>query len=121
LIVSAAGAVVLAFVVAASVSALPFNKETHFRFSGSVALPGVVLAAGEYVFELADPNTTRTVVRVRTKDRSRVYLQALTRQVARNPATKSGTLTLGEAPSGTPRPILVWYPAEQSTGHQFIY
>jgi len=117
----AIAAVVVGLFVATSVSAIPFNKETHFRFASSVALPGVVLPAGTYVFELADPNTSRSVVRVRNPQRSQVYLQALTRKVTRDPSIKSHTVKLGEAPSGTPRPILVWYPEAESVGHEFIY
>jgi len=117
----AIAAVVFGLFVATSVSAITFNKETHFRFSTSVALPGVVLPAGEYVFELADPMTSRHVVRVRNRQRSQVYLQALTRSIKRHPDLKSGTVTLGEAASGTPRPILVWYPEADSYGYEFIY
>jgi hypothetical protein len=120
-ILAAAGAVFLGLFVAASASAVPFNKETRFRFSGAVALPGVVLPAGEYVFELADPTTSRTVVRVRNRERSRVFVQALTRSIKRHPDIQAGTLKLGEAASGTPRRILAWYPEADSYGYEFVY
>jgi hypothetical protein len=40
-------------------SASTFKKTTYVRFSGAVALPGVTLSAGEYLFELVNPDTSR--------------------------------------------------------------
>jgi hypothetical protein len=121
LILLTAGVVFLGFVVATSVSAVTFNKTMYFRFSSSVALPGVVLPGGEYVFELADPMTSRSVVRVQNRQRSQLFLQAIARRIARHPDVKGGTLKLGEAVAGAPRRILVWYPEEDSLGYEFIY
>src|SRR5690349_24750405 len=92
-----------------TLSAGPFNKTMHFTFSREVALPGVTLPAGEYVFELAD-TASRNVVVVRNPRRSHVYLQALTMRTQRPANMKEGTITFGEAPSGQPKPIVAWYP-----------
>ena len=48
--------------MAAPVSAQPLDKRTLFTFSGPVALPGVTLPAGHYLFRLADPNSSSKVV-----------------------------------------------------------
>jgi hypothetical protein len=117
----AAGVVFLGFFVATSVSAVTFNKTMYVQFSGNVALPGVVLPKGEYLFELVDPMTSRSVVRVQNRQRSQLFLQAITRRVQRRPGIKAGTLALGEAASGTPRRILAWYPEDDSLGYEFIY
>jgi hypothetical protein len=99
-----------------------FKKTTYFKFSGSVALPGVTLNAGEYVFELVNPDTTRNVVQVRNRERTQVYLTAITFPVRRPAAAASpATVTLGEAPRGSARPIKVWFPAGETTGYEFIY
>ena len=120
-IVLAAGVVLLGFFVATSVSAVTFNKTMYVKFSGSVALPGVVLPGGDYIFELADPMTSRSVVRVQNRQRSQLFLQAITRRISKHPDIKGGTLKLGEAVAGTPRRILVWYPEDDSLGYEFIY
>jgi hypothetical protein len=105
---------------ASVLSAGPFNKTMHFTFSREVALPGVILPAGEYVFELAD-TSSRDVVVVRNSRRSHVYLQAITMRTQRPPAAKEGSIAFGEAPAGQPKPIVAWYPVAETTGYQFIY
>ena len=44
-------------------------KVNYLTFSGPVALPGVVLPAGSYVFEM--PDARLDIVRITTRDRSR--------------------------------------------------
>jgi hypothetical protein len=99
-----------------------FKKTTYLKFSGAVALPGVTLSAGEYVFELVNPDTTRDVVQVRNRERSKVYLTTITLRVERPARTGSAaTVTLGEARPGSAPPIKAWFPAGETTGYQFIY
>ncbi|HEU5257154.1 MAG TPA: hypothetical protein VFU28_14275 [Vicinamibacterales bacterium] len=59
--------------VAAPVSAQPLDKRTLFTFSGPVTLPGVTLPAGQYLFRLADPNSSRKVVQVLNADGTKPY------------------------------------------------
>lgn len=91
-------------------------------FSGRVALPGVVLAAGTYTFELLDPFGSADVVVVRNRERNRVHYMGLTQPSIRPsslPADRS--VTFGEAPRGMPPPIAAWYPIGESRGYEFIY
>ena len=95
------------------------NRTTLLTFSGQVALPGVVLTAGTYTFERADGHPD--IVRVLSRDRSRVYFMAFTRQVDRPEGLPASRIvTFGEASGGAP-PIEAWYPPDSSTGHGFIY
>jgi hypothetical protein len=80
-----------------------------------------VLPAGEYIFELADAGTTRNVVRVLDRRRSRTFAQLLTRHTASSRKGAAAIVTFGEARSGAPRPIVAWYPAGESSGYEFIY
>jgi hypothetical protein len=102
-------------------SATTSRKTTYFKFSRAVALPGVVLDAGEYVFELANPDTSRNVVRVQNRARSKTYLTAMTLPVRRQASGDAATVTLGEARRGSAPPIKAWFPLGESTGYQFIY
>lgn len=115
------GVVSVGFLVTSSASAGPFAKTTYLKFSSQVALPGAVLRPGEYVFELADPTTSRQVVRVQDRQRSHTALLVLTRKVIRARPTETSIVTLGEARGSSPRPITAWYPAGELTGHEFIY
>src|SRR3984893_9409154 len=45
-----------------------WNKETQLEFSGPVEVPGKVLAAGKYVFKLADSESDRNIVQIFSED-----------------------------------------------------
>jgi hypothetical protein len=120
---AACGAAVIALGLAASASAIGTANRTAFlTFSGDVALPGVKLAAGTYVFELPEPMTSPTLVRVLSKDRHTVYLMAFTNIVDRPiGGDRNKVVTLGEARRGEAPPVVAWYPSDDSRGREFIY
>ena len=59
--IAVAGAA-LALFVAASAHAWGFNHENRLTFSRPVALPGLVLPAGSYSFDVASPTALDVVV-----------------------------------------------------------
>ena len=122
-VLTAFGAVILGLLVAASGEAGgTTSRTTHLTFSGSVALPGMTLPAGTYTFELADPRENLDVVRVVSRDRSKVYYTGLTSPILRpSNLAADRMLTFGEAPAGAPPPIAAWYPSGEPMGHRFIY
>jgi hypothetical protein len=98
------------------------NRTMFVTFGMTVALPGVTLSPGTYVFELADPAFARTLVRVSSRDRRVVYLTAFTRMVSRPPSLESDTtVSFGEARSSKPLPVATWWPTGESSGRQFVY
>jgi len=106
-----------------SIDASSFGSRAHYiTFSRSVALPGVELAAGTYVFELALPDSDLNLVRVSSRDRRQVYFTAFTNTIAR-PADlqRNQIVTFGEVTASAPAPIAVWYPSGLDSGRQFIY
>ena len=108
---------VAAFAVTSHAAASNANTLT---FSRDVALPGVVLPAGTYVFDLANPNSSHDVVIVRQN--SRVYFLGFTLPVQRPPRMAlDQPVTLREARPDTAAPIDTWFPLGSSSGHQFIY
>jgi hypothetical protein len=115
------GAAILAVSATATMHALSISERTtYLTFSRSVALPGVELAAGTYIFELVMPESNSNIVRVLSKDRRRVYLTAITGLVQR-PHNLKDMVTFGEAPRGMAPPIKAWFPPETSTGRLFLY
>lgn len=99
-----------------------WHRPTNITFSGPVRLPGVTLAAGTYVFELADPMRDPNLVRVWSRDRSVVYLTAFTHRIDRpRNWPENRPVSIGEAAPGTVPPVLAWFPAGESIGHQFVY
>lgn len=97
-------------------------RTMFLTFGVSVALPGVTLPSGTYVFELADPSHARELVRVSSQDRRRIYLTAFTRVVTRPPTIAGGELiSFGEPHDDAAMPIATWWPAGESSGRQFVY
>lgn len=115
----AAGA--LALLVGVSGYASGFSHENRLTFSRPVSLPGIVLPAGEYSFNVASP-TALDVVVVRHQRSGKVLYMGFTNTVERprNMSTNA-PITFGEAPASEPRPISTWYEIGNSTGHQFLY
>jgi hypothetical protein len=113
---------ILALSLAAPLHAGPVDHRTmSVTFGTPVELPGVALARGTYVFELAAPDTDPSIVRVLSWDRSTVYLTAFT-QLERRPADrKARTVSLGEAASGRAAAVIAWYPERDANGRRFIY
>ena len=64
----ASAVTVFVCLTAATVFAQPVDKRTTFTFSEPVALPGVTLPAGRYLFRLADPVSASKVVQVLDAD-----------------------------------------------------
>ena len=106
--------------LATSVGGHAAASRTFLTFSVPVALPGVTLGSGTYVFESV--GVLRDMVRVTGKDNHIVYLTAFTNEVARpsGPAPAGGVI-LGESPSGTPQPIKAWFPEHTRSEREFIY
>ena len=65
------GIAIVGIVATSSLGALPNpNRTTYFTFANAVRLPGVTLPAGTYIFEIANPHSDGTVVRVLSTNRS---------------------------------------------------
>ena len=113
--------VATALLVAAAQYAWGFNHENKLTFGYPVALPGVTLPAGTYLFDVASP-TALDVVVVRSVDRRKTYYTGFTAPVLRPPGMSPNVpITFGEAPATAPHPIAVWYELGWTAGHQFLY
>ena len=98
------------------------SNVNRVTFNRSVALPGVILPAGSYVFEAGALFMNPHIVRVTSADHPKQYFVGLTQRVAR-PANMASNqvVALGEAPIGEPSPITAWYPIGSQSGHEFLY
>jgi hypothetical protein len=117
----ACGAAVLGLAVAPTGDAASLALKTnHLTFSGAVALPGVTLPRGTYTFEVVELHPD--IVRVLSRDGSRVYFMGFTATVVR-PADQGADrlVTLAETSRSVRPRIDTWYPIGQSTGRRFIY
>jgi hypothetical protein len=110
--------VAFGFVVAASTHVWGACPQNTVTFDRSVTLPGIVLPAGEYTFQIAD---MPDLVLVRSKDCSETYYLGFTTAVTRPQGASASPVALGEASAGEPTRVMAWYPAGDPAGHEFRY
>ena len=101
-----------------------WNKKTEFQFSGPVSIPGRVLPAGKYVFQLADLDSERNVVQVFSENSK--GKDSLLETLIANPdyapnIPSKPTVTFEEGPAGTPEAIRSWFYPGDDTGWAFNY
>jgi hypothetical protein len=111
----------LVCVTAGNASASTFDKRTLFTFGQPVALPGVTLPAGTYVFRLADPVTSRKVIQVTDEQGTMSYALLNTTEARRAEPTMEPEVRFIETPAGAPAPVSAWWYPGESLGYQFIY
>lgn len=118
-----AGAQVPRFQQEVTVSATALRgsaSDWYLTFSGPVAIPGVGLAPGTYLFR-RPVETAGNVIQVLSKDRAHVYAMVMTIPRERIKTTERHEIVFGEAREGTPPPIKAWFLPGQFTGHELIY
>jgi hypothetical protein len=107
--------------MAAPVSAQPHDKRTLFTFSGPVTLPGVTLPAGQYLFRVADPNSSAKIVQVLNADGTRPYGLFFTIPAERLEPASSPEVRFMETASGMPAAIRTWWYPGERRGYEFIF
>jgi hypothetical protein len=117
---AAVGVLLIGGAFVQSTRASGWSHRELITVNAPIALPGVVLAAGTYSFELPAEGSP-TIVRVSSQDQRHVYLTQFTLDVARPNNEGVPKMTFGEAAAGTARPVKVWYPDGSETGKQFLY
>src|ERR1700737_5510431 len=100
---------VLALVMGTPAFAQTSDWQTFFTFNTPVTLPGLTLPAGTYLFRVADPNSSRSVVQVSSADGRHQYGMFLTIPSLRSKATATPELRFAETPSTVPPAIKTWW------------
>ena len=119
---AACGAVVMGLAMETGGQAMPASRATLLSFTGPVALPGVTLSAGTYMFERALPGDNVHIVRVSSADRKTVYLTTYTQLISRPDGIPADRLViLGEPKAGMAPPVKAWFPIGERQGNEFIY
>jgi len=106
---------------ASGANAFTSDKRTYFTFSQPVALPGVTLPAGTYMFRLADDTTTRKVIQVANKQGTQSFALLHTMPVYRPDAPRDPEVRFMETAAGAPMAVRAWWQEGERTGYGFIY
>ncbi len=113
------GLVVLAATVSVGAGASD-NDKMYVTFNRPVALPGVALGSGTYLFQLLDVNA-HSVVRVLSRDGKTNHYTGFTFPIERPAGMKQAqVISFAEASPDRPQPIAIWWHAD-SHGRQFLY
>jgi hypothetical protein len=113
-------AVALFVVGTAPVHADESDELTFFTFSTPVALPGVVLPTGTYMFRR--PLTyNANLIQVLSEDGRTVYGTFSTIPDVRSSDAGKAPVTFEETSAGSPEALKAWFYQGRSTGHEFIY
>jgi len=117
----ASAVVALILVAAVAHAGWTASHENRVKFSRPVALPGVVLPAGTYSFNVASEVAHNLVV-VRSADHRKLFYMGFTNSISR-PRNMSSAMPIafGEATANEAPPIAAWYEINDTAGHQFIY
>jgi hypothetical protein len=110
------GLVLASVAIAVSSRAGNIYRTDYLSMNRATALPGVVLPPGTYTFEVVEGHAD--VVRVSDRATRRVLYTGFT-DIVRRPAGVTTSLAFGEAPSGDPLPIKVWFPTGMERGLAF--
>jgi hypothetical protein len=97
-----------------------WDKRTTLTFSKAVEIPGKVLPAGTYVFQLADSPVNRHAVEVFAQD-GRILAIVFTIPTARPTATDETRIMFDEQRASAPAPIKKWFYPGELGGEEFIY
>ena len=98
-----------------------WNKKTILTFSGPVQIPGATLAAGTYVFKLADLQSNRHVVQIFDKDEKKIYGTILAIPDQKLEPSDKPVVMFAERPAGTPQAVKAWFYPGETIGNEFVY
>jgi len=98
-----------------------WDKKTVVTFGQPVELPGMALAAGTYVFKLANVEGNRHVVMVYNENEDHFYGFIMAIPNYRLKPTGDPVLTFSERPAGTPMAIRAWFWPGDNFGQEFVY
>jgi hypothetical protein len=114
-------AVAAAFVMTGVLKADSYDKRTVFTFNRPIALPGVTLPAGKYMFRLVDTETSRKVVQVLDEHGKKPYAMLHSIPEIRRDESGSPEVRLMETAKGQPTAVKTWWYPNERTGYEFIY
>jgi len=114
-------ATVLGAAVLPSARADESNKKTIVTFSQAVEVPGKVLPAGTYTFQLLDSPADRHIVQIFNADGSQIITTILAINDYRLQPTGQTVMKFSERPGDAPDALRAWFYPGDSFGQEFVY
>lgn len=114
-------ATVLGAAVLPSARADESNKKTIVTFSQAVEVPGKVLPAGTYTFQLQDSPSDRHIVQIFNADGTQIIVTILAVNDYRLQPTGQTVLKFTERPGDSPDALRAWFYPGDTFGQEFVY
>ena len=104
-----------------SAQADTWNKKTVITFSQAVEVPGKILPAGTYTFQLLDSLSDRHIVQIFNADGSQIIATILAINNYRLQPTGETVMKFGERPGDSPEALRAWFYPGDNFGQEFVY
>ena len=104
-----------------SAQADTWNKKTVVTFSQAVEIPGKILPAGTYTFQLLDSQSDRHIVQVFNADGSQIIATILAINNYRLQPTGDTVMKFSERPADSPDALRAWFYPGDNFGQEFVY
>ena len=114
-------ATALGAVVLPGVRADEWNKKTIVTFSQAVEVPGKILPAGTYTFQLMDSPSDRHIVQIFNADGTQIITTILAINDYRLQPTGQTVMKFSERPGDSPDALRAWFYPGDSFGQEFVY
>jgi len=98
-----------------------WNKKTVVTFSQAVEIPGKILPAGTYTFQLLDSPSDRHIVQVFNADGSQIITTILAINDYRLQPTGETIMKFNERPGDSPEALRAWFYPGDNFGQEFVY
>jgi hypothetical protein len=104
-----------------SAQADTWNKKTVVTFSQAVEVPGKILPAGTYTFQLLDSQSDRHIVQIFNADGSQIIATILAINNYRLQSTGDTVMKFSERPGDSPEALRAWFYPGDNFGQEFVY
>ena len=98
-----------------------WNKKTVVTFSQAVEVPGKILPAGTYTFQLLDSQSDRHIVQIFNADGSHIIATILAINDYRLQPTGDTVMKFSERPGDSPEALRAWFYPGDNFGQEFVY
>jgi hypothetical protein len=109
------------FSIASADAQVTLNNRTVVTFSQPVEVPGKVLPAGSYTFELHSSPSNRHLIEIYDQAGKVLLTTVMAIPDYRGEATEETVIKFKEVATGQPQAIRAWFYPGQTVGHELIY
>ncbi|HEY6268337.1 MAG TPA: hypothetical protein VIX11_08580 [Candidatus Acidoferrum sp.] len=111
----------LGAIVLPSARADEWNKKTVVTFSQAVEVPGQILPAGTYTFQLLDSPSDRHIVQIFNADGTHLIATILAINDYRLQSTGDTVMKFSERAGDAPEALRAWFYPGNRFGQEFVY